>query len=231
MATQVTALGIFEDYLNTVENFLAGQADAIQNRRQKYLEIEHGISSSDLEKMSDLELLLLNFGSDLAYRSEYSGLSDYNEYFPRILRQSVFISLYAYCENLLNQKCYELQSAKKLPLSLKDLSGNGMTRARNYLSKVAQVEFPNGKEWQEIRIYGKLRNCLVHNSGEISGLSEVDAKFLRNYASTHLCLEVQEFPPITVIEINKGFCEEVIQVLDKFQVQFIRSCLKVQIEE
>jgi len=226
MTTETTMLGIFEDYLTTMENFLTSQSETIRNKKDKYLQEEHGTSLAEFEKMDFVNHMLLYYNSDLASNPDYSGQRDYDEYFPRILRQSFFISLYSYCEDILNSHCYELQRMRNFTLSLKDLSGSGIIRAKNYLVKVAGVKFPNDKEWQEIQTYGKLRNCFVHNSGEISGLSESDAKFLKQYASKHRHLEVQEFPPITVIEIKKGFCEEAIKVIDSFSVKLIRSCGK-----
>jgi hypothetical protein len=231
MTAEISSLGIFEDYLKAMEDFLAQQAELIRNKRLKYLEEEHGISKEDYGKLDDADLLILHWTTDLAYAPEYSGLSDYDDYFPKILRQSLFTSLYANLEKFLNSQCHELKRTKNLSLSLNDLNGeNTLSRARNYLTKVAQVDFPDGKEWQIIQTYRKLRNCLAHNNGELSGLSDSDAKSLKEYAQKHPFLEVKEFPSITVIEVKKGFCEEAVKVIDAFSVKLIESCVKKQFE-
>jgi hypothetical protein len=180
-------------------------------------------------KKDEVEFNMAILISGMAFAPEFSGLSDYDHSFPRILRQSLFLALYADCEMYLNYQCYELQRIKEFSLSLKDLSGSGIIRARNYLTKVAQINFPNGKEWQEIQTYGKLRNCFAHNDGELTNLSESEAKFLKEYALNNPYLEVKE-ASVTYIEIKKGFCEEALKIFDAFTVQLINSCVEKQFE-
>jgi hypothetical protein len=220
---------LFEDYLKEMEDFLDREANTIRDKRLQFLAKENNMSVSDIEKMDDVQFSVINFTSEMAYDPEFSGLSDYDHYFPMIFRQSLFLALYADCEKYLNYQCQELQRMRNFSLSLKDLSGNGIIRARNYLTKVAQVNFPDGKEWQEIQSYGKLRNCFAHNDGELTGLSESDAKFLKEYASKNPYLEVKE-ATVVFIEIKKGFCEEAIKVFDAFTVKLIRSCVEKRFE-
>lgn len=95
MATELAALGIFEDYLKAIEDFLINQSTLIRNKKDEYLQEKHNISLSELEKMDFINSAMIYYSSELPYSTEYAGQSDYEEYFPRILRQSFIISLYA----------------------------------------------------------------------------------------------------------------------------------------
>ncbi len=74
--------------------------------------------------------------------------------------------MYGYFEKLLNDLCREQRDAKQLSLSLKDLSGKGIERAKNYLLKVVGVEKSfTTPEWQSIEAIGVLRNAIAHRDG------------------------------------------------------------------
>lgn len=55
-----------------------------------------------------------------------------------------------------------------LNLSFKDLSGQGITRARNYLVKVVGIEQPfQTSNWQRAKFLADVRNAIVHRNAEI----------------------------------------------------------------
>jgi hypothetical protein len=55
-----------------------------------------------------------------------------------------------------------------LSVELTDLKGDGIERARLYLTKVCEIQFPDGShEWAEIQKLNNIRNCIVHAEGNV----------------------------------------------------------------
>lgn len=112
-----------------------------------------------------------------------------HDVFPALHWSSIFNSAYALFENHLNELCIifgkDLNNKHLKDLSLKDLKGSGIERAKNYLSKVIGIKniFDSG-DWLEIQNYSKLRNVLVHTLGRLD-LSRQDHKEVFNYAKAH----------------------------------------------
>jgi hypothetical protein len=74
--------------------------------------------------------------------------------------------VYGYFEKLLSDFCREQRAARNLKLSLKDLHGQGIERARNYLVKVVGLEKAfSTSEWQSIKFIGVLRIAVAHRDG------------------------------------------------------------------
>lgn len=86
---------------------------------------------------------------------------------PQIMRSSLFATGYGVLEHFLNSICKQAHLHLRGP-SLKDLKGEGIHRAKLYLTKVARLAFPATPEWQDLLDYGLLRNALVHAQGELA---------------------------------------------------------------
>jgi hypothetical protein len=92
---------------------------------------------------------------------------DAGEAYPQLFFKSIFASAYGSFEQYLNSIC--LQDAKqRAGVGLKDLRGEGIHRARLYLTKVAGKTFPATSEWRDLCDYGLLRNALLHTDGDLS---------------------------------------------------------------
>lgn len=81
-----------------------------------------------------------------------------------LMRMSLFLSLYAFLELILEELCRLQQIEHDFTLTSTDLYGHGIERSKNYLTKVAGIDFAFGesKEWSEIKKYQKLRNHFAH---------------------------------------------------------------------
>src|SRR6185437_15824128 len=96
---------------------------------------------------------------------ESSGLNEYEQdaYFrdvndhwietaetlPRLQWYSQLLIVYGYFEKTLNDVCAEFRSSENIKLSLADLHGHGIERARNYLVKVVGFEKAfSTSDWQ-----------------------------------------------------------------------------------
>lgn len=84
-------------------------------------------------------------------------------------RYSVIVSIYSFLENSLNKLCTYLSKKHSYVITLDDLKGMGIVRARKFLEKMAQVDFSamNG-EWSGLISLNKIRNCIVHSEGIIT---------------------------------------------------------------
>lgn len=134
-------------------------------------------------------------------------LADLINSYPRTLRSSLFVTIYARIESSLNSICQALGKKKEFRIQPYDLRGEGVIRSLNYLEKVAGVRLPEVA--YKIREYGELRNCLAHAEGDL-------AKYKVNDKEARLRLERyvrgNEFLSLDNerIVLEAGFCDEVI---------------------
>ncbi|NHC63073.1 hypothetical protein [Paenalcaligenes suwonensis] len=104
------------------------------------------------------------------------------EYFPNLQRRSALITLFAFFEHELNKLCALFQATEKYQLSLKDVAGVGIARARTYLSKVALVDLTDPpKPWSDIKNIQALRNLVVHADGRLPQDGQTDRSALHKY--------------------------------------------------
>lgn len=105
---------------------------------------------------------------DAYYDHIYDEYVNTQEVLPRVQWYAQFLIVYAMFEHMLNELCRIVQRRSGFRLSLKDIEGKGITKARNYLVKVAGVESPfQTRAWQRVCLFNEIRNAIAHNSGEI----------------------------------------------------------------
>ena len=107
-----------------------------------------------------------------------------------LYRRSTLVSIYSFLENSLNHLCKHLWHRENYPVKLNDLKGDGVTRAKNYLDKLAKVDFQSmNSEWSHIQEVNKIRNCIVHCEGNIHIARNTESleKIINN--SKHLSLQ------------------------------------------
>ena len=89
-----------------------------------------------------------------------------SETLPCLHWYAQFLVSYSFFEKALNNLSYSFQKHKKFTLSLKDIDGQGIARAKTYLSKVCGIETPfTLPEWQMAKLYSEIRNAVAHRSG------------------------------------------------------------------
>ncbi|WP_157198048.1 hypothetical protein [Methylomonas sp. DH-1] len=100
--------------------------------------------------------------------------------------------------NLLNHLCRTAKEKLHLDLTCDDLSGKGIERAKNYLTKVAGIDTPfKSNLWQNIKLFSEVRNKIAHSGGIVDLNKDKDKKLYdtiikfnnANNTSTHLKLE------------------------------------------
>jgi hypothetical protein len=203
---QLTLEG-FNNYLMAIENFLEDQVAELNNRV--------AIEKQHLKQNGDYARELAEWGitpgdvARLQFEEDYVAL---HQVFPGILRKSFFLTVYSVLEAGLNDCCNLLAFQGTSLKDVEDPPDKSIRRARKYLTDIAMVDFPDSREWKEITKYQKLRNCIVHNEGRLSGCQH--SEFLTNYISRNLYLELTQCGDTFVI--RKAFCEEVLQTVRGF---------------
>ncbi|AME05692.1 hypothetical protein NNG64_11400 [Bacillus siamensis] len=97
--------------------------------------------------------------------------ADYLKYsndYPQVIRKTIFLQTYFSFEGYLNNLCSDYKKKLDTDLDYKDMRGQGIERAKLYLTKVCNVTIPFlTDEWKLIKSYNMLRNALVHNNSII----------------------------------------------------------------
>ena len=89
--------------------------------------------------------------------------------YRQIVRASLFGTAYGTFEHFLVRICQQHHAqGSNQGLALNELRGDGIDRAKLYLTKVAKIELPETNEWQDLNDYRSLRNSFVHEQGYIT---------------------------------------------------------------
>jgi hypothetical protein len=104
---------------------------------------------------------------------------------------SLFNSSYAVFEKNLNYMCEMAGRCVNATITVKDVSGQGIERAKIFLTKIVGIEEPfKSDSWQKIKKYAELRNVLAHASGELD-LTKPNHKQVFEYAVKHPSINVR----------------------------------------
>lgn len=150
------------------DRVLLYEFDALEEHRS-FAETSLKDTIKSLEKRVKEDVAAMDPDEHEAYHDQmYDQYVITNEILPRIQWNSQFLVVYSTFEHMLNQLCRVVQRRSGFDLSFKDLSGQGIERSKNYLSKVAGVKSPFQKPaWQRAKLLGDVRNAIAHNNGEI----------------------------------------------------------------
>lgn len=102
------------------------------------------------------------------YDHMYDEYIEATESLPRLQWYAQFLIVYSTFEHMLHELCGIVKRRSDFDLSFKDLEGMGITRARNYLVKVAGVKSPfQSAAWNRALLLADIRNAIAHRNGEI----------------------------------------------------------------
>jgi hypothetical protein len=172
------------------------------------------------EDQMDKELSGLNvFEQDPFFRDVNDYWIETTKTLPRLQWYSQLLVVYGYFEKLLNDFCTEYRTSENIKLTLKDLHGQGIERAKNYLVKVVGLEKTfSTPDWQSITQLGILRNSVAHRDGcvdyEPDSPKSVYAK-LSNINGVELRQEVMDQEDAQIF-FNEKVIIEAISVFDRF---------------
>lgn len=131
----------------------------------------------------------------------------------RFLRHSLFVAVYAFIEFSLMELCRFLRRTD-VRVAVGDLRGqNDIDRARDYMSKVLAADFPaSSEEWQEIQVFRRVRNAIVHNAGEVPIGSRGRESIEQYVRRRPECLRLDGVR----IVLEPAFCRLVLDVFRRF---------------
>ncbi|MBN3553296.1 hypothetical protein JYA63_03395 [Fictibacillus nanhaiensis] len=189
----LSQLDDFIKYLNEVEHNLWAKAD-------DYIKKAEALHEDEQENYWDWHV------------DEYH---DYSELYPSFLRNSIFISIYSYLEYHLLNQCDNKEK-------LRSIKGSGIEKGKKYFKQVYGIHTPfESIEWNNINDYNKIRNCLVHNGGDIDNISNANKQ-------KELNVIINKIPTIELsnrgqILIQKEFCIEFCEVVKCFLTLTVES--------
>jgi hypothetical protein len=88
------------------------------------------------------------------------------------MRYSFIVLIHTVFEVRLRAFCSDMRSDRKIPISLTEISGSPIDRARIYLTKLAGLDISGIPEWKHLRTFQKIRNCIAHRYGEVAESSD-----------------------------------------------------------
>ena len=92
-----------------------------------------------------------------------------SETLPYLFWYSQFLITFSFFERALNALCMSFQKQHDFALSLKDMSGQGIFRAKLYLAKVCGVTgLFQISEWNQVALFAEIRNAIAHANGCIA---------------------------------------------------------------
>lgn len=186
-------LHTFYSYLFTLDTFLSKEIEVSRTK------------VNELQKDPD-EFFDLNHYEYTLYQ---------HELFTNLMLKTFIVGLCTFLESSLVRRCREVERKHNYPLSVKDLSGQGIQQAINYLRKVHQIEYPleNSIEWMRLQSVSKLRNCIVHNGGRLDE-SPRHVQEIKKYISTEPGVSLDA--DTNEIVLNREYCEKALRTVTKF---------------
>lgn len=132
-----------------------------------------------------------------------------------LFRHSTVVTLYTFLESSMNKLCRHLYRLKQYSVELSDLKGDGISRAKLYLEKLANVDFDklNG-DWSKLSSLNAIRNCLVHAEGNINGVRSPTklTKIVENTDGIYANYNSE-------IVIEREYVENCIDTIESFLIQ------------
>jgi len=185
-----------------LKEYLKKMEKAIQEAERQF----RSKFDEDLKKVSEL--------TDEHKQSfyEYYAEQYYNyEEFPRILRNSLLVSIISLFEFELDFICKILIQEQGLEENWRDLRGSILDKIKTFCKRVEIDITTNEQAWRELKNLYLVRNCIVHNSGLIKGSK--NEKKLRGYTEQKGIISDEDEREI---DLTEQFCQEAIEITTSF---------------
>jgi hypothetical protein len=102
---------------------------------------------------------------------------------PRLFRGSFLVALYAVYETSVTEIANLMQKKQSLGISIMDLKGNFLDRAKQYYRHILKFDLYIEKTaWDHIKMLGELRNTFAHVNGRIDMLNQKSKKTIKGWA-------------------------------------------------
>lgn len=146
--------------------------------------------------------------------------------FPSLQWMSSFLLAYGIFEKTLNEICLIAKPPAPSGVSLHDIAGQGIERAKIYLRKVCGISAPfDTPEWQRVVDLSKIRNVLAHKSGDLDLDKKMHSEALK-IARKDGAMKVtryDEFLQVASIEVTGEFVVGAIETFRSFLIAVCNS--------
>jgi hypothetical protein len=188
----------FEDYYKRMEDFMIEEFD----KYNQYLDDKFFEHYNRFNGMIDLSF-------NLQYK------------YPDLFRKTLFINIFSYFENILNDICVFYEEMNNEKFSFLDMKGKGIYRAKEYIAKVVGVNFNLiNIEWSTLTSLQKVRNQIVHNYSKF----ELDkSKEWEKREEEFDGLNIIKYSRFHEIRIDKSFVENSIKVVKDFLNKLLKQ--------
>lgn len=215
-------LDLLENHLSVIEGFLKPE---VEKHQETIAGIVDALNNNIRERINEGAEIGFRSSSDLS-AEEMLATTEWRKvnHLAQTLRKSFFLSLYAFLEARFDEECrYEGRRQEErgdVLITLNDIAGTGIIRARTYWTKVLRRNFPDNTQWQEIHDgYRPLRNCIVHNSGRLDKTrTDKAALALQKFVNSNRSLSVLD----DEIILNQDFSKEALNNIRGFFVDLLR---------
>ncbi len=125
--------------------------------------------------------------SDGDHWISYHGLDDqtwaldhlFGEHFPALQRSAAFLTVWGSFELQMTRLCHEVAKAGGYRITIKDLEGKGVQRAKTYLLKVAEFDGDWVQvAWKDFPNFNSIRNIFAHKNGIVDSTNKELATFI-----------------------------------------------------
>jgi hypothetical protein len=146
----------------------------------------------------------------------------WNDIFRSTIRGSVVVSLATFLETFVERLSYHVAIVTKSELRSADLKGSTLERARKFLQAVGNFQKPISSVWDEIGLFFKIRNVIVHNAGFTtkSHYEKAIEKFCQNRSDIRVHNGVVEIKP----EFLEFIINQLIGFVDQLESEFLLLC-------
>lgn len=177
-------IDVFQEYARYIEN-------SFQKELKKY---EDG--AKDLEEEV----------ADSYWEHYMDDVHQFSDDFPKIMRNSLFVSIHAFLEDKIIELCVPKDESSK------KFSFGGIKKAVNYLKKDLGMNVPyDTKEWKNITNAISIRNCLVHCNGVVSKAKNEEQ--LENAIEDMSFVSKDDYGRIS---LDSGFCLDFLENVHSF---------------
>ncbi len=144
--------------------------------------------------------------------------------FLNLLRQSFIASLYSFMELWILRECFLDSNRRDRGKSYRKFSKyRGIEKAKKYYLEImkSNYSFKTKKDWQWINKLKRLRDCIMHRQGSLTGFSSYDIdKTLKLFVEKEDGLQFLGVKYYQVF-IYHEFCEKSKEIVRRFMIELL----------
>lgn len=177
--------------------------------------------SNNIEQLKKDSLDLDQYDEWRKELGDLKGEAEQLKRFSNLLRQSFLTSLYSFMELWLRRDCYNDSKRRDNGISYKD-SGKGIEGAKKYFSQIMLNDYDfNSQDWQWITNFKRLRDCIVHRQGSLTGFSDypIDST-LASFVDQENGLSLFGVDNKQIF-IEREFCSIALVIIHRFMLEIL----------